>query len=323
MAWWQNVVPAPFRTLTQMHVMVTALVALFMLVFYLIALFLPVRSPVLQGFNILYCLGCAAILGAIYRAGDKLASWIMYVGALAEVAAFIYFVAFTRNHEQVVFRLQQFPLLALYLSWIFPPWLARCTIYPALLFTIPYGVLIGPAAGTEHSQGILNIAALMFFTVLGTGVGSFVRDRFREQTEVDELTGALNRRALTVYGEQAMLRSRKRGGPLSVAVVDLDGFKTINDTQGHGAGDRILQELVRHWQDAARRTDLIFRLGGDEFVLLFPDTTAPQAQGLMRRMQETSRAAWSFGVAQAGPEDNLGTLVLWADRSMYEAKRPG
>ena len=219
MAWWQNVVPAPFRTLTQMHVMVTALVALFMLVFYLIALFLPVRSPVLQGFNILYCLGCAAILGAIYRAGDKLASWIMYVGALAEVAAFIYFVAFTRNHEQVVFRLQQFPLLALYLSWIFPPWLARCTIYPALLFTIPYGVLIGPAAGTEHSQGILNIAALMFFTVLGTGVGSFVRDRFREQIEVDELTGALNRRALTVYGEQVMLRPRKRGGPLSVAVV--------------------------------------------------------------------------------------------------------
>lgn len=321
MDWWQRFIPQRLRDITQLHVTVTALVAFFMLLFYVLTLFQPLGSPVLFAFRVSFCLGSLAMLATVIAMGDRLPAWVMYAGAVAEIGAFVYFVGFTSNHQQVVFRLQEFPLIALYLAWLFPPWLTRLTIYPVMAFTIPYAVFVGPAAGTEHGQGLLNVVSLMFFTILGMGVGGFVRERFKQQTEFDELTGALNRRGLSAYGEPALLRGRRLARPLTVAVVDLDDFKTINDTQGHAAGDQVLQDLVKHLQQSTRKSDLVCRLGGDEFVLVFPDTYLREVEALMRRTRLSSSCAWTYGVAEATEEDNLSTVILRADRAMYLAKR--
>lgn len=314
-------VPRRFRKITRLDVVVTALMALAMLVFYVLAFFEPSYLPYTQTLNAVYAVGAFALLVAVYHFGENLPRWMMYGGALAEVAAFVYFVAFTPNHQQLIFRLQEFPLIALYLSWVFPAWVARLTIYPALLFTIPYSVYLGPSAGTEHNQGILNILGLMLFTLLGLGVGFYAREYFKLETEYDGLTGARNRRGLSRHGEQAILRGRKKGEPMCFAMVDLDGFKVVNDTQGHNAGDKVLKDLVEHWSRSMRKTDMVFRLGGDEFVLLMPRTTIEEAEKLIRRVRENSPTAWSFGLAAPTPEDNVGTVLLRADRNMYEAKR--
>src|SRR5690606_10561794 len=107
------------------------------------------------------------------------------LGALAELSAFVVFVGFSVNHEQIVFRLQEFPLIALYMSWLFPPAVTQWTIYPVMAFTIPYSVFFGPAVGTEHQSGPLNVLSLVFFTVIGMFVGHYVKRRFRQQTQVD------------------------------------------------------------------------------------------------------------------------------------------
>ncbi|WP_404288051.1 GGDEF domain-containing protein [Glutamicibacter arilaitensis] len=299
----------------------TALVAFFMFFFYLLNLFQPLDFPDQFVVRIARCVGALGVLSAAIIMRNKFPLWLGYLGALAEVASFVYFVGFTMDHEQVVFRLQEFPLIAMYLSWLFPSWLTRLTIYPVMAFTIPYSVFVGPAAGTEHSQGLLNVFALMFFTILGTSVGTFVRRRFRNETEFDVLTGALNRRGLSVHGEPALARSLRFSKALTVALVDLDGFKLINDEQGHTAGDEVLKQLVKHWLQTTRKSDIVCRLGGDEFVLVFPNTSFEEAQVLMARIKETSNHAWSYGLAQAHKEDNLSTVILRADRAMYEAKR--
>ncbi|MEG2927496.1 MAG: GGDEF domain-containing protein, partial [Glutamicibacter sp.] len=126
---------------------------------------------------------------------------------------------------------------------------------------------------------------------------------------------------LAVRGDAALLSSRKYRRPLAVALLDLDGFKEINDQGGHEAGDLALKQLVRHLRSATRAGDLVSRLGGDEFVLVFPNTTRGQAQVLMERIELTSPLAWSFGTAEARTDDNLSTMILRADRDMYSSKR--
>ena len=319
--WWSWLLPARLRRIKRLEVAVTGMVTAFLLVFYLVNLGNDFSSPLIQKLAVARVAGTLAMVITVWMLLDRFPLWIAYLGALAELSAFVAFVGFSVNHEQIVFRLQEFPLIALYMSWLFPPAVTRWTIYPIMAFTIPYSVFFGPAVGTEHQSGPLNVLSLVFFTVVGLFVGHYVKRRFRQQTQVDALTGALNRVGLSARGEAALLASRKHRRPLAVALLDMDGFKEINDQDGHDAGDRALKELVRHLRSSIRAGDLVCRLGGDEFVLVFPNTTQGQAQLLMERIAGSSKLAWSFGTAQARADDNLSTMILRADRDMYASKR--
>ncbi|MNW24810.1 putative diguanylate cyclase YdaM [compost metagenome] len=319
--WWSRFLPARLRRIKRLEVAVTGMVAVFLLLFYVVNLGNDFSSPLFQKLAVARVAGALGLVIAVWWMLDRFPLWIAYLGALAELSAFVVFVGFSLNHEQIVFRLQEFPLIALYMSWLFPPAVTRWTIYPIMAFTIPYSVFFGPAVGTEHQSGLLNVLSLVFFTVAGMFVGLYVKRRFRQQTQIDALTGALNRVGLAVRGDAAVLSSRKYRRPLAVALLDLDGFKEINDQGGHEAGDLALKQLVRHLRSATRAGDLVSRLGGDEFVLVFPNTTRGQAQVLMERIELTSPLAWSFGTAEARTDDNLSTMILRADRDMYSSKR--
>lgn len=304
-----------------MEIAVTGMVACFLTVFYGLNLFNTFASEALHLVAFGRFAGAVAVVALIVILRDAFPLWIAYAGALVELTAFVYFVGFTVNHEQIVFRLQEFPLIALYLAWVFPPKISRATIYPVLVFTIWYSMIFSPAVGTEHQNGLLNVLSLVFFTVVGMFVGSYVKRKFTQQTELDVLTGAHNRRALGRYGDAALVQARKQNQPVSVALVDMDGFKQINDQLGHAAGDEALRGLVRHLKKSVRKGDLVTRLGGDEFVLILPGAGFDQAQQLMERIHASSEHRWSFGVAAATPEDNLSMLILRADRAMYISKR--
>ena len=165
-------------------------------------------------------------------------------------------------------------------------------------------------------------------------------DRMRRQLEItaatDDLTGLANRRTLIAHGK-ARFRSHeaKRQG-LAIAVLDLDAFKSINDSHGHEAGDQALVHVAECLRQAARKLDLVARSGGEEFVVIMEGLDGDEAGAAVERMRcaveaELFRAGTvlvpitvSAGVAVALPGDkSFDDILRRADNALYQAKANG
>lgn len=142
----------------------------------------------------------------------------------------------------------------------------------------------------------------------------------RVMAREDPLTGLLNRRGLQEAIGPVAGMSGRAGRPMTVAAIDLDDFKTINDSQGHTAGDRILAELTAAWVENKREADLIARLGGDEFVVVMPATGEVEGGSLIDRLREVSQVSWSFGMVEMEQDESLLDAIERADRQLYFAK---
>jgi diguanylate cyclase (GGDEF)-like protein/PAS domain S-box-containing protein len=149
--------------------------------------------------------------------------------------------------------------------------------------------------------------------------------KVREMATHDSLTGLSNRRMLEEQLPREMARARRTGSPLCVALIDIDHFKAYNDSHGHLAGDEVLRECARAWDDALRGEDTIVRFGGEEFLVLLPDTAPEEAAEVVERLRERTPmeqtcsaglAAWDF---VEGSDDLLGR----ADAALYLAKAGG
>lgn len=149
--------------------------------------------------------------------------------------------------------------------------------------------------------------------------------------DTDPLTGAFNWRGFRTRLEEEHARSRRFDRRFSLAYLDIDDFKRVNDTRGHSEGDRLLVTLVRVLKDRLRHTDVVARLGGDEFAVLFPETTASEVHDaflqlrhqLTRRMQESGwPVSFSIGVVyfEELPETPEQALAI-SDALMYRVKR--
>lgn len=155
----------------------------------------------------------------------------------------------------------------------------------------------------------------------------------RALAERDGLTGLANSRRFLSAVETEVARSRRYRRPLSLAYVDLDGFKTVNDQAGHATGDDVLETVGRVLTHSVRATDLPARLGGDEFAVLLPETDATQAREAalkLRVVLETAmeEAGWSVGFSMGvytseGRVEDAETLVRLADALMYQVKHSG
>lgn len=152
----------------------------------------------------------------------------------------------------------------------------------------------------------------------------------------DDLTGALNRRAFGERARQQLLLSTRGGQPLSLLALDLDHFKLINDSHGHGAGDAVLREFVQVAQSCLRGSDLFGRIGGEEFAILLPRTATGGAITVAERMRQKLAAAQilyrgvpiritvSIGIAEYGSHlKDLDELLNAADIALYRAKHRG
>lgn len=160
-------------------------------------------------------------------------------------------------------------------------------------------------------------------------------EQVSEQVSQDQLTGALNRRGLEDAMQREMARAERSGRPLSVAVLDLDNFKRLNDTYGHQAGDEALIHLINVVRKTLRPTDIVARYGGEEFIILFSETQLEQAVATTKRLQreltkryflhnnERLLITFSAGVAQLKPGDTQEIVFARADKAMYQAKLQG
>lgn len=160
-------------------------------------------------------------------------------------------------------------------------------------------------------------------------------DKASVQARLDPLTGALNRRGLDEAFAREVTKARRQGVPLCLAMLDIDNFKTLNDTHGHKAGDSALSHLVAVARTSMRPQDTMARYGGEEFVILLPDTGIDHAVEAMQRLQreltkrfflqnnERLLITFSAGVALLDADEAPDDAVKRADHAMYLAKRAG
>lgn len=159
--------------------------------------------------------------------------------------------------------------------------------------------------------------------------------RLRELAMIDSLTGVLNRRAFIDHADGEWVRHRRHNHPLSCAMIDVDGFKKINDTFGHAAGDAVLQHIGTLLRASLRASDLPARLGGDEFVALMPETTLEGAVATGERLlsrvsvrplsvlDQSLITTLSIGLAGADGCQSIEELMAKADQALYRAKKEG
>jgi len=201
-----------------------------------------------------------------------------------------------------------------------------------------HGRTIGVLSAHRRKPDAFTRADLDLLTIVARHLAGAVEvanlhERVKTLASVDPLTGLANRRTFLDRLTVEITRLRRTGGILSVAFLDLDGFKAINDTYGHAAGDGMLVAAARHLVRHVRASDLVARVGGDEFTLLFPDTPGTRAEAVLERLGITSVAvpdgrggelALRFGGGIAvWPEDgeDAETLLGRADTRLYATKR--
>jgi diguanylate cyclase (GGDEF)-like protein len=159
--------------------------------------------------------------------------------------------------------------------------------------------------------------------------------REARSSAVDDLTKLTNRRAFTQAATAELARSRRSGRPLSIALVDIDDFKQVNDTFGHGTGDGVLRAVADVLRDHFREVDVAARIGGEEFAVLLPETDAAGAREAAERFVSAlaahefgdgstrpRRITASAGIA-SGAHGSVEELLERADRALYRAKERG
>jgi diguanylate cyclase (GGDEF)-like protein len=156
--------------------------------------------------------------------------------------------------------------------------------------------------------------------------------RLSNEADVDPLTGLANHRAFQERLIVEVDRAQRYGRPLSLACLDVDGFKDVNDQFGHQTGDEALTEVAARLVSVARTLDLAARLGGDEFAILLPETTAEAAEVVARRAHELIRVdlagpkpsiTVSIGICDLEYASSAEELLRFADGALYWAKEHG
>jgi diguanylate cyclase (GGDEF)-like protein len=209
-----------------------------------------------------------------------------------------------------------YPWTTMYVAHFF----SRRAVYTQALL-ISVGFAVGLIVG-----GLPNMAVVWVIvtgTVWSTGlVLGNLSESLRLRAATDPLTGLLNRSGFLALAARERALAERARSPLTLAVIDLDGFKQVNDRLGHAACDRLLADLGRRWRERMRAGDILARHGGDEFVLLLTSTSPREADGVLGRLHVDGLAVrWSVGVSEWLPGEDLDECLARADRSLYRVKQ--
>lgn len=195
-------------------------------------------------------------------------------------------------------------------------------------------------AQTERSRTLMaGLVALGMVCVLAISYARRQlahRHRMAELALRDELTGQPNRRAVRAYAQEQVAQSLRLGLPLTIAMIDFDHFKQINDQHGHGVGDSVLKTFAIAAGDVLRGQDRLGRWGGEEWLLVMPGTRLQETAAVFERLRERfahlplpglpdhDRCSFSMGAATLGPDGStVDDLIEAADEALYRAKAQG
>ncbi|NEZ04878.1 diguanylate cyclase [Wenzhouxiangella sp. XN201] len=223
--------------------------------------------------------------------------------------------------------------------WAFPVLSASFLLADRYLAVAVSGLtLVGIAMQPGQFSSVVELSSFVVNGALAAAFGLIFATRTEMQrrqlaaiASSDHLTGAGNRLALRTSLDRCVEQFRRRREPAGLALLDLDHFKTINDTYGHDAGDQVLIAVVRQIRACMREQDQLFRMGGEEFVLLLPATDEQGMLSALAKLHDYLRAhlhgpggpvTVSIGAAALTAPDPQSWLTR-ADRALYRAKKAG
>lgn len=209
--------------------------------------------------------------------------------------------------------------------------------FTTLAATEKMGLWVGPTWLAQGLAGSFALAGLLLTIGLADKLLQLRRDRddASARARADDLTGMLNRPGIEEELRREMETARAHGRPLSIAFVDLDHFKRINDEHGHGIGDQCLRIVAQRIRNQLRGHDIVGRYGGDEFLVVLPATGLDDAMEVARRMltsidcrpltmdEMQLRGSLSIGVAQFAIGETIQALFDRADAALYASKAAG
>lgn len=220
-------------------------------------------------------------------------------------------------------------LLASEYGWRGGLWAAAAALGLTILWAAVQDVPLGVVGYCSRAATFASVGILL-------GLHAEQRHRLEAERELllrdlratalsDPLTGLPNRRAWDERFQHELRLAGRSGGPLTVAAIDLDRLKQVNDVLGHEHGDRLIQRCAHLWTVALRETDFIARVGGDEFLALLPDCAAADAHEIARRVLEAAPSGHSssIGIATWDGDEQGYELIHRSDRAMYAAKTAG
>lgn len=257
----------------------------------------------------------------------KLCAAALALAGATAVAA----VDFITGYETAVALFYLIPLsVAVWFSWR----------YVGILTAVLSGVsdvVVNYASTKEYStmnawNSVIQISFFVVFAYVLLGLKASER-HLRQLARTDPLTGSANSRLFAEAGTAEIQRAMRYEHPFTVAFMDMDDFKGVNDTFGHSAGDALLREIASRVRSTIRRTDTMARLGGDEFAILFPETARDGAGAIIERLraaltdirvQGDRPVTFSIGVVtDTGKRCTFDEILKAADSLMYKAKREG
>lgn len=275
---------------------------------------LPLGPTAPMNLDVVLCLVAVAFVAGVrlsrWRVSFALAQGVL-VGATGAVSAAI---AFAGEPDGAAVAAFGYVWVALFVAWFHT--LALTLVHLGVAGIGLVAGLVWAGAPWPAHTWVFVMASLVTAAV---AVNRLVR-RLGDLARRDPLTGLWNRAAFAEFTELAQRRARRRVRPLTVAMIDLDGFKLVNDSLGHGAGDAVLRELAASWTSVLRADDVLARVGGDEFALLMPETDEEQARAVLSRLAGASAASgWTAGVAEWTGGSTQGWFAE-ADRNLYRGK---
>ncbi|UUO24068.1 sensor domain-containing diguanylate cyclase [Colwellia sp. M166] len=199
-------------------------------------------------------------------------------------------------------------------------------LFGSLLFTDKASARFHHKLGTFHLEQLAVKVSLCLSNVL-------IREQLQYMAHYDRLTGAANRRLMEVCLGEELIRQRRYGVPFSVLFIDCNKFKAINDTYGHGCGDKVLTYVASQLQELVRENDKCFRYAGDEFVVVLASQTLPEAEQAGERLCQFFNSnpmryqdirlpiSISCGAAESDGKQTMDELLRAADKRLYANKK--
>lgn len=220
-------------------------------------------------------------------------------------------------------------------AWFLGKWWGLLTAVVSVVLCFLSDTLV-PAAYPHPLTPVWNAGTRFGFFVVVVFLLSTLKDKLKEaetRSMTDALTGILNVRGFQLIAAVEIAKAHREDTPLSVAYIDLDDFKAVNDQRGHHEGDKALQLIAKVMSDNMRQTDTVARLGGDEFVILLPKTEPSMAYEVIARLRDVLLEAmqerdypitFSIGLATFTLTPASAEMMLeTADKLMYDVKREG
>ncbi len=292
-----------------------ALLFLFKGLVCLAALLFPISST--EPTSMVAGAGVLAVLGAsitwLFARRIPLIGFELFAAAGSVVTSVI--VAHANTNGGMMIAAFCYPWIAIYSAHFFS---RRVVIAQGALISVGFGVGL-------LADGLPNVA--IYWVVVTATIWSIcivlghLSESLRRQADTDALTGLFNRNGFMAAATREHAIAQRSANRLTLALLDLDDFKQVNDLRGHVAGDRVLADLGRAWRERLRTGDILARHGGDEFVLLLPATAPEDASVVLDRLRiEDLPVTWSVGLSEWLPGESIGDCLVRADTHLYKVK---